>query len=420
MTLPKPRRRRTAAVAALTVALVALIAVVSVGRGSAPDLPTVEVVKGEFIDTLEIRGDIRPFKSIVVTSPMQAGELQILKLAKNGSSVKPGDVLVQFDGTTLQRTIMEKQSEVRQADAEIEQAQAQGRIIEEQNATALMKARYDIERAKLDVNRGDTVSRLDNEKAKIALGDAQQRLRELQEKIKSDRTSAEADVAAKQRKREKASFDLQRAQRGLASLELKAPAAGMVSILPNFRASGFGNEQEFREGDRPWPGAAILELPDLTSVHLEARLEEADRGRLKASQDAVVRIEAIPGRDFKARINNISVLARVDFSSGWPPTRNFDLNLILLDGDAKIRPGMTATARIATDRIPDVTLVPAEAIFQKDGAPIVYKLDGAGFVETRVEVKRRGREQAVIASGVGPGDRISRRRPQADTIRRAE
>jgi multidrug efflux pump subunit AcrA (membrane-fusion protein) len=194
----------------------------------------------------------------------------------------------------------------------------------------------------------------------------------------------------------------------------------MVNILPNFRSGNMFGEQEFREGDRAWPGAAILELPDLSSVHLEARLEEADRGRLRANQDAVVRIEAIPGRDFKARINNISVLARVDFTSGWPPARNFDLNLILLDVDPKIRPGMTAVARIATDRIADVVLVPAEALFQKDGAPIVYTLDGSEFVETRVEVKRRGKEQSIIASGIAPGARIARRRPQPEMIRRDE
>ena len=64
-----------------------------------------------------------------------------MKLAKSGTIVKPGDVVVQFDGSTLQRTIQEKQSEVSQADAEIEQTQAQTRIAEEQNATALVKAR---------------------------------------------------------------------------------------------------------------------------------------------------------------------------------------------------------------------------------------------------------------------------------------
>jgi len=124
-----------------------------------------------------------------------------------------------------------------------------------------------------------------------------------------------------------------------------------VNILPNFRAaSTWGSEQEFREGDRAWPGASILELPDLSSVHLEARLDESDRGRLQTGQDAIVRIEAIPGREFKARINDISVLAKVDFTSGWPPPKNFNLNLVLIDVDPKIRPGMTAVARIATER----------------------------------------------------------------------
>ena len=408
----------------LTLVTLAALAAVTIGAfaavrgGSVPNLATAEVKKGEFVDTLEIRGDIRPLRSVVVTSPMQSGDLQIVKLAKNGSTVKAGDLLVQFDGSLLQRTVQEKQSELRQAEAEIEQARAQGRIAEEQNTTALMKSKYDIERAKLDVNKGDTVSRLENENAKLSLADAGQRLRELEEKIKSDRTSAQADVAAKERKREKALFDLQRAQRGLQNLELQAPAAGLVNILPNFRAaSTWGSEQEFREGDRAWPGAAILELPDLSSVHLEARLDESDRGRLKAGQEAIVRIEAIPGREFKARINNISVLAKVDFTSGWPPPKNFDLNLVLLDIDPKIRPGMTAVARIATERVPDVVLLPAESIFQRDGAPMVYRLDGSEFVETPVEVRRRGKEQAIIGSGVQPGDKVATRRPTAEMIR---
>ena len=219
----------------------------------------------------------------------------------------------------LQRTIQEKQSELRQADAEIEQARAQGKITEEQNATALMKARYDIERAKLDVEQGrHRLAHREREGQagagrRASSGCASSRRR-------SSRTGPrrEADVAAQQRKREKALFDLQRAERGLQNLELRAPAAGIVNILPNFRAASTfgGSEQEFREGDRAWPGAAILELPDLSSVHLEARLDESDRGRLKVGQDATVRIEAIPGREFKARINDISVLASVDFTLG--------------------------------------------------------------------------------------------------------
>ncbi len=335
--------------------------------------------------------------------------------------MKAGDIVVEFDGSTLRRTMQEKQSELKQAEAEIEQSIAQSRITQEQNATELMRAKYNIERAKLDVQRGDTVSRLENEQAKLSLQDAEQKLRELEAKIKSDDTSMEGDLASKRRKREKALFDLQRAERGLLNLQLKAPVAGMVNILPNYRSGGpfGGGEVEFREGDRAWPGASILELPDLSSVHLEARLDETDRGRLTDGQEATIRIQAIPDREFKAKIDRISVLARADFSS-WPPKRLFDLGLVLVDVDPKIRPNMSAIARIAVDRVPDVVLVPSETVFQRDGYPVVYKLDGSEFVEQRVEVERRGREQAIIASGVEPGAHIATRRPGPELIRRAQ
>jgi HlyD family secretion protein len=407
----------------MLIVMVVVVAVVGVyvkaGGGTLPNLPTADVVKGEFVDTLEIRGEIRPLKSIVLTSPMNAGELQIIKLAKNGTTVKPGDVVVEFDGTTLQRTILETKSNLKQAEAEIEQVAANWRLTDEQNATTLMKAKYDLQRAKLDLDKGETVSRIDNEKAKLVVADAEQKLKELEEKIRSDKTAAEAEAFGKKRKREKALADLERAEVGLKNLQLKSPVAGMVNILPNPRSGDmFGTGQEFREGDRAWAGASILELPDLSSVHLEARLDESDRGRLKPGQDAVIRIEAVPGKDFKARIERISLLARVDFSSGWPPQRNFDLGLVLLDLDPKIRPGMTAVARIATDRVPDVTLVPSESVFQRNGFPVVYKLAGSGFDEMRVQVSRRGKEQSIVTSGIAAGDRIATRRPPAELVRR--
>ena len=412
---------RGALVALGVVALVITGAFAGVGRGSAPDLPTTEVKRGEFVDALEIRGDIKPLRSVVLAAPMQAGELQIVKLTKGGTQVKAGDVVVEFDGSTLRRTMQEKQSELKQAEAEIEQATAQSKITQEQNATELMKANYNIQRAKLEVQKGDTVPRLENEKAKLALADAEQKLKELQAKMKSDAAATEADLSNRRRKREKALFDFQRAERGLQNLQLKAPVDGMVNVLPNYRASGpfGGGEVEFREGDRAWPGALVVELPDLTSIHLQARLEETDRGRLNVGEQATIRIEAIPGKEFKARIDRISVLARPDFSS-WPPTRLFDLGLVLLDTDAKIRPGMAAIARIPTDRVPDVVLVPTETIFQKDGRPVVYRLDGVMFEEAPIDVTRRGREMAIVKSGVNPGDHIATRRPGADLIRRQQ
>lgn len=418
----RPRRRGALALGGLAVLVVVLTLVVSTSRGGAtPSLPTVEATTGEFIDAIEIRGEIRPLRALVIAAPMQSGELQLIKLARNGAPVKAGEVVIEFDGTTLRRTVQEKQSELKQAEAEIEQTLAQTRLTSEQNDTELMRATYDIQRAKLEIQKGDTVSRIEGENAKLALGDAEQKLGELQAKMSSDSTSVDTDLGSKRRKREKALFDLRRAETGLANLQVKAPMAGTVNILPNYRASssGWGSEVEFRQGDRAWPGAPILELPDLSSVHLEARLDETDRGRLKQALDATVRIEAIPGREFKAKIERISVLARGDFSS-WPPTRNFDLNLVLNEIDPKIRPGMTAVARIAVDRVANVLIVPSEAVFQHDGYSVVYVLDGALFEQRRIEVARRGREQTIVKSGLEAGERVASRRPGADLIRRSE
>jgi HlyD family secretion protein len=405
---------------AVTVAVVAIAAVAMYARTDvAPNITTSVVTRGDFIDYIQIRGDIRPAKSIVLAAPLQSGgDLQIVKLVTNGAAVKKGEVVVEFDATSLKQRLLERQSELNQALKEIEQVEAQAKITAEQQQTNLMKAKYDVERAKLDLGKRDLVSRIEYENAKLSLGDAEQRLKEVEAKLLSSKAGADADLVGKIRKRDKAKFDVERTTTAIAALILRAPADGTVNILENPRSGGpFGGGVEFREGDRAWAGASILELPDLSSIHLEARLDESDRGRLKVGQNATVLIEAVPGKDFKARVDLISVLARVDFSSGWPPVRNFDLGLVLDDQDARIRPGMTATARIAAEKLPNVTLVPAETIFQKDGRPVVYRLHGSKFDEQVIEITRRGREQAAVSAGVSAGDKLAVRRPEPDLIR---
>lgn len=412
-------RRVLVAVGILAVVAVAGFAMTS--GGAAPNATTVPVTHGDFVDFIQIRGDIRPAKSITLSAPLQSGgDLQITKLVKNGAAVKKGDIVVEFDATSLEQRLAERRSDLKSAEGEIEQLQAQQRITIEEQKTALLKAKYDVERAKLDLGKRDLISEVEYQEAKLALSDAEQRLKETQAKEISAAAAAQADLVGKVRKRDKAKFDVERTEAGIAQLRLRAPADGVVNILTNPRTQSMfgGGGTEFHEGDRAWAGATILELPDLSSIHLEARLDETDRGRLKVGQEAVVRIEAVPGRDFQAKVDLISVLARVDFSSGWPPVRNFDLGLILSDPDSRIKPGMTANARIAADRLPDSTLVPVEAIFQKDGRPVVYRLNGSKFDEQPIGIVRRGREQAAVTSGVSAGDKLAVRRPDPELLRR--
>ena len=87
-------RRRNIAMSVVLLAIAAVGAFAAARRTTVPDLPTAVVARGEFVDTLEIRGEIRPLKSIVLSSPMQSGDLQILKLAKSAFRVTMAAVLL--------------------------------------------------------------------------------------------------------------------------------------------------------------------------------------------------------------------------------------------------------------------------------------------------------------------------------------
>lgn len=390
-------------------------------RGSVPTLTTAEVTRGEFVDVVEIRGQVRPLKSTVVTAPTQAGELQILKIAPNGSPIAAGDVAVEFDGSTLQRTIVEKQAELKQALAELDQIKARASIGVGGNQMSLLTTKYDVERAKLDTNAPEgLVSKVDAEKATLALADAEQRADQAKVKDTADTRSNQTGFSAQNKRIAKIQADLDKAETGLRQLKVTAPANGVVNILPNWRNnSGMGSPAEYRPGDSAYPGAEILELPDLSSVHLEAKLDESDRGRLKAGQHATIRVDAIADHEYQATVSDVSMLAKVDFSS-WPATKNFALQLAFDDPDARLRPGMSAAARIAVGRLPDMLIVPSEAVLMVDGRPSVYVLKGRRFVATPIEIVRRGREQVAVKAALSPGDRVALSRPDEKDTRPAK
>src|SRR5512140_1181150 len=95
--------RRGRLLIAVVVILVAVLAYRAWGAFSKPQVPSAIVTRGEFVDVVELRGDIRPARSVVLTAPSQAGDLQIIRLAKGGTAVNAGDVVVQFDSTSLDR-----------------------------------------------------------------------------------------------------------------------------------------------------------------------------------------------------------------------------------------------------------------------------------------------------------------------------
>ena len=378
-------------------------------------LPTALAARTTFVDFLQLRGEIRPVRSIVLTAPSSGTDLQIVELATNGAKVAAGDAVVTFDPTVQQRTLETKQSELKQAESEIDRTEAEQRRRVASAQSELDEAKKALERARLELHGNELRARIEAEKFVIAVSDAEEHVRELETKVDGERMAAQADVAIARQKREKAQFDVRETERIIASLQVRAPIAGSISLLPNFRAGGPGmrNAPEFKRGDRAWFGAQIAELPDLTSIQLTARVDEADRGRVQVGSTVRVHVDAVPDRELTGTLKDISVVAKPDFTT-WPPVRNFDVVVSLAESDPRLRSGMSASARVELDRLPSVLVVPTAAVFQRGPATVVYVLHRGTFESRPVTVLRRGRDQIAIASGVKEGERIALKEPEQE------
>lgn len=397
-------------------AIVGAVAVLVLGAAATTMRPsasieaaTAPVERGPFVDYLPIRGEIRPERSVVLSAPSAGGgDMQIIELVANGATVRKGETIVVFDSTNQQRTLEQKTSELKQAEAELEGALAEQRRRVRAAEAELEQARSTAARHRLELDAAELLSKVDAEKRAIAVANAERVVKELEEKLAAEGDIAAAEVAIARQKVDKTRYDVAETERIIAALTLTVPRDGMVSLLPNFRAGGpmARTSPEFRRGDRAWSGAGIAELPDLSSVRMTLRVDEADRARLSVGSVTRVRVDAVPDREFEAAVADISLVATPDFTS-FPPVRNFDVNVALRDTDPRLRSGMSATARIEIDRIASALLVPATALAERDGRTYVYVSNGGELQERAVTLLRRGRERAALESGVSEGDEVA-------------
>lgn len=384
-----------------------VLGAVRLGKRS-PTVPTSEVKRGEFLDSMQFRGEIKAMKSVSLSAPAQAGDLQIIKISPEGTVVKPGDVVVQFDKTKTEQDLAQFRSSLNSADAEIGQARAQARLAEEEDKTAVLKARYAVESAKLEASKQEIVSKIEGEEATLKVADAEQALREAETKQKSDERLNQATIESKEQARKKAEYDVGRAEHSLAQMSVLAPSAGTISLLQHWSGSSMST---YRPGDRAWPGAAIAELPDSTTLRISARVDETERGRLAPKQTVTVQLNAIPDRQFTGHIEQIGAIASMDFSSGWPITRNFILEIVLDQTDSRFKPGITGQVTVVVDHVPDALTIPAQALFMKSGQNVAYVWHGTQFEERAVQVARRSGERVMVASGVRVGEQVALKDP---------
>lgn len=399
--------KATGAVAALVACGVVVLGFAHYSKRS-PSVPTFQVKRGEFLDVMQLRGEIKAMKSMTISAPPDAGDLQIIKMVADGAQVKQGDVIAEFDPSKTQQDLAQDQSVRKSAQAEIDQVRAQGRLTEEDDTTAVTKAGYQVELAKLDASKAEIISKIDGEEAGLKLADAEQALRQAQAQLQSDRMLDNATVQSKKGAGNKADYDTQRATHALSTMTLRAPMNGTISLIPVWHD---GNVSPFKPGDRAWSGAPMAELPDVKSLRISARVDETERGRLSLAQPVSVQLDAIASRQFTGKIERIGTIATSDFSAGWPFPQNFDVEIALDQTDPRLKPGMTAQITVIVDRVRNAITIPAQASFLKSGQTVAYVWNGSTFQERVIQVERRSRDRVLISSGLRAGDIVALKAP---------
>lgn len=401
----KPAPRRNLAITAGVV----LVAATGLGMlrysHHAPSKATYQVKRDEFLDVLEFRGELKAMKTVTIAAPATADNLQILKIIADGAQVHQGDMIVQFDASKTQHDLAEDQSTLKSADADIAEARAQAVLTEEADKTAVSKARYDVESAKLDASQQEILSKIDGAEAQLKVADAEQALKEAEAKLKSDEMNDQATIQDKVDANAKADFDVKRANEALASTTLTAPASGTVSLVSTWH--DMGGPRPFRAGEPAWAGAPIAELPDASSIRVDSRVDETERGRLSVNEPVTAQLDAIVDRQFTGHIETISTIASSDFSAGWPIPRNFNLRIVLDQSDPRLRPGMTVHVTVIVNRVPNAITIPAQASFMKSGRTVAYVWDGSKFEERVIHVDRKSRDRLLISDGLRPGDLVA-------------
>jgi len=376
--------------------------------------------RGEFVLSVKTRGEVKSVRSVVLNAP-QVPEPRIVRLAESGKPVKKGDVVIEFDTAAQEQYYLERATSVRTADSQIVQTKASHRIANEMDGMNLMQSEYDVERSKLEASKAEILSVIEGAKNRINVGITEGELNVVQTTITARKTSQEADLERLGEQKSKTIRDMDRAKGYLSKMVIRAPNDGIVNILPNFRSGGTWGQlpPPFKEGDRAWTGAAIAEIPDLSEMRLELKLEEVDRGRLKLGQQVKIRVDAIPDKEFTAKLDWISPIATLVWK-GWRESEKvFPTYAPLEQLDPRLRPGMSASAEIIIDSHPNALLVPARASFLHQGKPAVYVQKGQRFEIRPIEVGDRNENDLMVLRGLAEGEMVTLEDP-AEAAKRAK
>jgi multidrug efflux pump subunit AcrA (membrane-fusion protein) len=378
-------------------------------------LPVATARKGEFLVMIRCRGDLKALRSVPIYAPI-VPNLSIAWLAPAGEEIQKGEPVIRFDSSSAQQQLAQKEADLKQAQATLDHAQGEARNTAERDRTELADAKYNVEKARLQTTASEFGARLAAEQAAIDLNIAEQKFRVQEANVALHAASDKAKIASLTRQRDQALADIELTKRRIAQMAIRAPITGFLEIRNNY-SQGPLSQMPFKVGDNVYSGMNLAEMPDLTSLVMDARAEEIDRGRIGVGQEVRVRVDALPELTIPAKITGISPLAET--TDEWPPTRNFRAYAALQNVDPRLRPGMNGGMDIIINRIQDAISIPSKAVFTRAGKPVVYLVDRGRYTPVEIELLARNPDEVAV-SGIPAGAIVALTEPERSEAGKSE
>jgi HlyD family secretion protein len=290
------------------------------------DIATTKVRRDDVLVRTYARGELRATRSATLVAPNLFGTVQVTRLAPLGSFARQKDLIADFDDSEVKSRLEEKELEIEQLEEQIQKAEADLAIRNNQDQVDLLSAQYSVRRAELEVQRNELLSAIDAKKNALSLEESRRRLKQLESDIKSRDEQAKAELAVLREKKNQGVLESNREKARLAQVRLLAPISGLVAIKqnrPNFYFPGM-QIPDIREGDQLNPGIAVADILDLSELEVLSRVGELDRANLREGQSVIIRLDAIPSQRIKGTIKSMSGTATANVFSG-DPAKKFDV-----------------------------------------------------------------------------------------------
>ncbi|MEX2301470.1 MAG: HlyD family efflux transporter periplasmic adaptor subunit [Bryobacterales bacterium] len=295
------------------------------------DIPLAEVKRGDLEVRAYLRGELRAVRSITLTAPNLGSQSQVTQLAPAGALAKAKDLIVEFDDSERRAALEDDELEVQRIRENLIKAETDLDIRKSQDEVELVKARYAVTKAELENKKNELVGAIEARKNQLTLEEANSREQKLKEDIKSRLQQREAELSVLREQLNKAQLDADRERRRIDQARVLTPIAGLVSILEN-RAGGRGGFGQttpaIREGDQIPAGMAVTQMLDLSEMELVAKVEEVERAALSEGQEAVIYLDALPGKPVTGKIKTLASTATTNVFRG-EATKKFDTVLSL-------------------------------------------------------------------------------------------